>query len=185
MGVQFQSLWVPAIDMLDKADRKLLDFENTGTDLLESLHKATYEAYARCISRRWELSVPGSKKKIIVRDLLSKIAHWVEVFKSVGDQVVQYDPGHSALPWAGARFLLQLAINDYKKFDFVVQGAERIARMATRYSIIEQLYLNRHSPVTEQLEQSVIRVYNSMLKYLVQAKRYFLEPTGGMLPSSV
>lgn len=28
-------------------------------------------------------------------------------FKDVGDAIMQYDPGHAALPWAGIRMILQ------------------------------------------------------------------------------
>ena len=45
---------------------------------------------------------------VILRDILDKIAVWVQKFKDVGDIVVQYDPVHTALPWAGVRFLLQV-----------------------------------------------------------------------------
>lgn len=38
-----------------------------------------------------------------------KILEWINKFK-VGDIIVQYDPGYSALPWAAFRFLLK--VND-------------------------------------------------------------------------
>jgi len=34
---------------------------------------------------------------------------WVKKFRDVGDVVVQYDPTHAALPWAGVRLLLQVS----------------------------------------------------------------------------
>jgi hypothetical protein len=39
----------------------------------------------------------------------------VEKFKEVGDMIVQYDPGHAALPGAGVRLLLQ--VDDQNKSD--------------------------------------------------------------------
>ncbi|KUM59347.1 hypothetical protein ACN42_g7803 [Penicillium freii] len=190
MDIETQSLWMTAKAKLDKVDQNLLDFESDDgikrtreneLDILESLEKTTREAYDTCIRKRWHIPIPGKGKKIIIRDLLRKVAHWIELFKTVGDQVVQYDPGHAALPWAGARFLLQIAINDFGKFDFVVQGAERIARMTARYRTIEQIYANKGSAASEQLEEAVVRVYGSILKYLVEAKRYFEHKTGGEL----
>lgn len=47
------------------------------------------------------------KDPIILRDVFSKIAGWVEKFVAVGDVAVQYDPGHAALPWAAVRLVLQ------------------------------------------------------------------------------
>lgn len=185
-----QSLWMTATAKLDKVDQELLDFDSADginrtrepePDILESLKQTTREAYDTCIHKRWQITIPGKGKKIIIRDLLSKVAHWIELFKSVGDQIVQFDPGHAALPWAGARFLLQIAINDFSKFDFVVQGAERIARMTARYRIIEQIYAQKGSAASEQVEEAVLGVYGSILKYLVEAKRYFEHKTGGEL----
>ncbi|OQD62738.1 hypothetical protein PENPOL_c011G02956 [Penicillium polonicum] len=187
MDIETQSLWMTAKAKLDKVDQNLLDFESDDgikrareneLDILDSLEQTTREAYDTCIRKRWHITIPGKGKKIIIRDLLRKVAHWIELFKTVGDQVVQYDPGHAALPWAGARFLLQIAINDFGKFDFVVQGAERIARMTARYRIIEQIYANKGSAASGQLEEAIVRVYGSIFKYLVEAKRYFEHKTG-------
>ncbi|KAJ5382277.1 Galactose oxidase/kelch beta-propeller [Penicillium concentricum] len=190
-----QSLWVAAKAKLDKADQQLLEFDSDNgikqsrqnENILESLEQTTQEAYDTCVHKRWKITIPGKGKKFIIRDLLSKVAHWIDLFKSVGDQIVQYDPGHAALPWAGARFLLQMAINDFSKFDFVVQGAERITKMTARYKIIEQIYVQKGSAASEQLEQAVVGVYGSILKYLVGAKRYFEHKTGGelTLPGSI
>ncbi|KAJ5493724.1 Galactose oxidase/kelch beta-propeller [Penicillium fimorum] len=193
MAVETQSLWMAAKAKLDKADQQLLAFDSDNgikqtqqneLDILESLGKTTREAYDTCIDKRWKITIPGKGKKIIIRDLLSKVAHWIDLFKSVGDQVVQYDPGHAALPWAGARFLLQIAINDFSKFDFVVQGAERIAKMTARYRIIEQIYVQKSFAASKQLEQAVVGVYGSILKYLIEAKRYFEHKTGVRLLKS-
>ena len=188
MAVGTQSLWMAARAKLDSADQELLAFDidngikRTGQndlDILESLEQTTRDAYNTCVQKRWKITIPGKGKKIIIRDLLSKVLHWIELFKSVGDQAVSCDPGHAALPWAGARFLLQIAINDFSKFDFVVQGAERIAKMTARYKMIGKIYIQKESAATKQLEQAVVGVYGSILKYLVEAKRYFEHKTGG------
>jgi hypothetical protein len=41
-------------------------------------------------------------------DLFGKIVKCIDLFKQVGDAALQYDPVHTALPWAGVRFLLQV-----------------------------------------------------------------------------
>lgn len=43
---------------------------------------------------------------VYVRELLAKESKWINHFKDIGDIIVQYDPVHAALPWAGVRFLL-------------------------------------------------------------------------------
>jgi hypothetical protein len=45
---------------------------------------------------------------VIVRHILLKVVKWVNHFKEIGDIIVNYDPAHAALPWAGVRFVLQV-----------------------------------------------------------------------------
>jgi len=47
-------------------------------------------------------------KRIIVRDLVDKLTSCISKFVAVGDTLVQYDPGHAAIPWAILRFILQV-----------------------------------------------------------------------------
>jgi len=58
--------------------------------------------------RAWKVTWRGDV--IVLRDIAMKIMQWVDKFKQIGDIVVQYDPGHAALPWAASRFLLQVCI---------------------------------------------------------------------------
>lgn len=118
MGSHTRSLWTCAAGKLDETDQSLLAFgqeinnainDESTLDLVESLTSTTHEAYELCVRKRWQIKLPGRKDKIIVRDLLGKITHWIQVFKNVGDQAISFDPGHAALPWAGARFLLQVS----------------------------------------------------------------------------
>ena len=83
--------------------------------------------------------------------------------KQIGDTVVQYGPGHAALPWAGVRFILQVAVGDIVKFDFVVEGAESISRMIGRYAIFEDTYLRRTSKASMELE---MRSFGCTRRYL-------------------
>lgn len=113
MGSDSQSLWASALAKMDEDDQKLLTIDPNNNDpkhlnVIDSLRQTTNDAYETCVRRRWQIKLPGKQEKIIVRDLLGKITHWLEVFKTVGDQAMAYDPGHAALPWAGVRFLLQV-----------------------------------------------------------------------------
>ena len=49
-------------------------------------------------------------EEVVLRDVGMKILRWLDTFKHIGDIIVQYDPGHAALPWAGFRFLLQVCL---------------------------------------------------------------------------
>lgn len=50
----------------------------------------------------------SSGKVLIVGDVLSKFTKWVRMMVAVGDNSVQFDPVHAALPWAAFRFVLQV-----------------------------------------------------------------------------
>ena len=50
-------------------------------------------------------------EEVVLRDVGMKILRWVDTFKQIGDIIVQFDPVHAALPWAGFRFLLQVDLN--------------------------------------------------------------------------
>lgn len=41
-----------------------------------------------------------------MREKAERLMGWVTKFRDIGDIVVQYDPVHAALPWAGVRFIL-------------------------------------------------------------------------------
>ncbi len=47
-------------------------------------------------------------REIVLRDVFKKIINSIEKFKEVGDVLVQYDPAHTAIPWAVVRFVLQV-----------------------------------------------------------------------------
>ena len=103
-------LWELARATVDDSDRENLIFlTQDSIGIVAGLKDATAEAQRVCISKRWQFITLGKRKeKVIIRDLLGKIAAWAELFAKIGDQVIQYDPGHMSLPWAGVRFLLQV-----------------------------------------------------------------------------
>jgi hypothetical protein len=95
---------VEALDDEEKAD---VNFEREDKlAILKDVLEAVDEKKKMCLQKRWKYKKGG--KEIIIRDKLEKVLEWVNRFKEVGDIVVQYDPAHAALPWAGVRFLLQV-----------------------------------------------------------------------------
>lgn len=176
MPTPSKDLWASALEDLTEIDRQQLNFYNSQDELtiLSDLQVLTESAKEQCIKKRWQFSRPGRNgETIVLRDIFTKMVVWIERFKEVGDTVVQYDPGHAALPWAGVRFILQVAIGDIVKFDFVVEGAESIARMLGRYAIFEEIYLHRTSKASMELENALVRLYSTILMYQSKAKRFF------------
>lgn len=176
MPTSSKDLWASALEDLAQGDRQQLDFYKgqDRVDILSDLQVLTESAKGQCIKKRWQFRRPGRNgETIVLRDIFHKIVVWINIFKQIGDTVVQYDPGHAALPWAGVRFILQVAINDIVKFDFVVKGVESIARMIGRYAIFEDVYLRRVSKASTELEDALIQLYSTILLYQSKAKSFF------------
>ncbi len=109
MGKDSSNLWAAALNTLGEEDRKLVAFDGQHRlDVLSGLENLVASAKENSIKQRWRFHRPGGGQTVILRDIFSKIAVWIDRFKNIGDIVVQYDPVHAALPWAGVRFLLQV-----------------------------------------------------------------------------
>ena len=96
-----QNLWEIAVTRLTDKEKAHLDFGSTAK--LDELLSAVESRMQECEQRQWTV------KQVVLRDVFTKIAKWIEKFIEVGDVVVQYDPGHAALPWAALRFLLKVS----------------------------------------------------------------------------
>ena len=93
------------------------------TSLQEAVLKDAEDKRALSMRKRWKYTKPNGDT-IIVRDVLEKIVRWIEKFKETGDIIVQYDPGHAALPWAAVRFLLRTAVSEVEVFAALVNDCE-------------------------------------------------------------
>jgi hypothetical protein len=108
------SLWERAVEALNDKDKLDVDFARADKlAILEDVLKAVDEKKQACLKGRWKYK--KDNKEIIIRDQLEKVVEWVNSFKEAGDNAMQYDPGHAALPWAGVRFFLQVG---YLPFEF-------------------------------------------------------------------
>ena len=99
-----QSLWSRAIN-----SKELSSYRKTLEDIdfdVDSLKTAS-------AIKSWmdEILSKNKGEDGVLRDVGTKILHCVDRFKQIGDTIVQYDPAHAALPWAGFRFLLQVGLN--------------------------------------------------------------------------
>lgn len=104
------SVWAKALLGLSEEDRKALNFGSLDDklDIINNVVEAVAIKRKLCIDKQWKFTYKG--EKIILRDVADKLLAWVEKFKLFGDIIVQYDPVHAALPWAGFRFLLQVGV---------------------------------------------------------------------------
>jgi len=104
------SLWQKALRSLEKMpEHKVLS--ETGVDEdVRQIATAIGDITARIKKERegkeWKISFGGDK--IVMKDIAMKVLHWVHKFREIGDIIIQFDPVHAALPWAGFRLLLKV-----------------------------------------------------------------------------
>ena len=188
MPTSSKDLWASALSTLTERDRQQLRFHDGQDELsvLTDLQELTGRAKEQCIKKRWRFQKPGRNgETVVLRDIFTKMVVWIDVFKQIGNTVVQYDPGHAALPWAGVRFILQIAVGDIVKFGFVVEGAESIARMIGRYAVFEEIYLRSTSKASTELENALVQLYSTILMYQSKAKYFFEQSSAKRIIRSV
>lgn len=180
-------LWAHAATELSEDDRHNINFSHEKHQILEELLVLAKGSEKKCIEKRWRYT-RRSGETVILRDLFGKIVKWIDIFKQIGDNAVQYDPVHAALPWAAVRFLLQvntpllglllvantrqIAVNDINQFAFVVENMTVMAHLIARYALFENLYLRQDTPAARELEKMVVQLYSRVLIYLSKSKSY-------------
>lgn len=102
---RYRNLWELAADRLREKDKELI-VSNTIVSLEDILSTVEAEKKTCALNRLIVKRGPG-RDPIVLRDVFSKIASWLEKFLAVGNTAIQYDPGHAALPWAAVRLVLQ------------------------------------------------------------------------------
>lgn len=103
-------LWQQALECLNPEDRRYLPAALTlssGSDEVSLLIRLLNNKLEDSDSSQWTFKRRDGRQ-VSVRQVIEKVAGWLNRFKEMGDQVVQYDPGHAALPWALVRFVLEV-----------------------------------------------------------------------------
>jgi len=96
------NLWTNAYNKLPDELKQQL-----GTDKLETLQSVLQAAtQAKEAIMETRLKFRWGDKEVDVQETADRLIGWITKFKAVGDTAVQYDPIHTALPWAGVRFIL-------------------------------------------------------------------------------
>ena len=102
----YRNLWDLAASQLSDKNKACINFSSTTK--LDDLLAAVNDKKRECQEKQWTVERGRERNAIVLRDVFTKIATWVEKFVACGDSAVQYDPGHAALPWAAVRFLLKV-----------------------------------------------------------------------------
>jgi hypothetical protein len=115
-----RSLWDITLEELsphDLATLSNLGIESSMQDIRSSLESiwGKMEGILYNWDKPWHFTFRG--EIIVMRDLGRKILEWVDKLKEIGDIIIQLDPGHAALPWAGFRFLSKVEFMNSCKWD--------------------------------------------------------------------
>ncbi|KAI5795814.1 hypothetical protein FPQ18DRAFT_289411, partial [Pyronema domesticum] len=169
--VKAQSLWSKALSSKDlDEERETLNSINFQANALDTVSEA--RSFAKKIlndkkENAWKIEIKG--EKIVLRDIAMKLLGWMDRFKEIGDIIVQFDPLHAAMPWAAFRFLLKVCMDNQKTMDAIFVGLENIAGLIQRCTLYELLYLSEDSCGSKNLEESMLRLYIAILKFLAKA----------------
>ncbi|KAF4854423.1 Vegetative incompatibility protein HET-E-1 [Colletotrichum siamense] len=130
----------------------------------------------QCMDRRWKFK-RSNGEVVVIRDVFEKVVRWLQRFKEVGDVATQYDPAHAALPWAGVRMLLQIAINDAESLGTIAEGIETVSSLITRCAVLETIHLPPHryplSKAHATLQDALVALYTAILSWLSVAGAYY------------
>ncbi|KAF9891898.1 hypothetical protein FE257_002861 [Aspergillus nanangensis] len=172
-----RDLWTAAVASLSDEDRSHIDFQRPKKlEVLSDLLHLTNKEIERVENSRFCYKRKNGEN-VIVKDLFAKIVKWIDHFKQVGDVAVQYDPMHASLPWAGIRFLLEVAISDVKTMELILEHVVALAEIVCRYAVFEDLFLTSPSAAASELEKAVLGLYTKIMLYLAKSKAYFHDNT--------
>lgn len=107
-----QTLWDEALASISPKLQSVLPKPIAGHNTIDRALVEVREARDKCIQQRWRINRKDGSI-IIVRDLLEKVVKYFRRFKEIGDIVIQFDPVHAALPWAGVRFIFEVSMDIY------------------------------------------------------------------------
>ncbi|KAH6889612.1 hypothetical protein B0T10DRAFT_486475 [Thelonectria olida] len=169
---QSDDLWTAAIKDLDQESQSRIDFNNDKIDVLNDLLAITDDAKTRMVDKSWGYTRKDGRK-VFMRDIVARVAKWVNHFKEVGDTIVQYDPAHAALPWAGVRLLLVIATGDSNTYSQLLEATRTIAEVICRNALLEAMLKASSSPASMELRRALVKLYGRVLDYLGKAKAYY------------
>jgi hypothetical protein len=95
------NVWDLALKSLNLKDQDIISNLDK-LNALTHLKSAAEEKKELCVRNRWRIG------GVVFWEVLGKILNWVEKFIQIGDVVAQYDPIHTAIPWACIRVILQV-----------------------------------------------------------------------------
>ena len=105
------NLWQEAVEKLPEKDKKSLELPKSGTSATNIVEDALagVRSSEDKVNRNL-IRVKTKRGEVPLRHYVDKLTKVLVQFREIGDTLVQYDPGHAALPWAGVRLLLNVSV---------------------------------------------------------------------------
>ncbi|KAF9777775.1 hypothetical protein IL306_004320 [Fusarium sp. DS 682] len=173
-----QSPWKQAFDSLSPDLKSSLGQATTHKrDILAAVLDAADNRKTISLRKRWKFK-RSNGEVVIVRDVIEKIAKWIDRFKTVGDTAVQYDTQRVVA-------MDYVTVNDVQQYGNMVQDLEVVSRIITRYKEFENLHLGRGQSAEPVLEAALTVLYTEVLKHLAKAISFFSQSTAVRLAKSV
>jgi hypothetical protein len=115
---QHKDLWTKATGHLTAEEKAvILEHSLPGSasldEMLNAILDAAQEKRKICEAKRWEVEFRGHK--VVLRAVADALCDSLDKFKQIGDVVVNVDPLHAGLPWAGIRLLIQVRAHGSQK----------------------------------------------------------------------
>ncbi|RPA82610.1 hypothetical protein BJ508DRAFT_361090 [Ascobolus immersus RN42] len=177
------SPWTLAFRSLSDEDAALLGHDPSvplPTSELPSLNttlSALQDAISKSLEARWRVTLPTGRT-IIVRDLLEKLLLRVNTYLSIGNIMVQSDPGVAALVWGVVRFLVQVGINQVEVYANLVKSLDGIVGLCARGRVYEGFYHAGEKESARKVLKDLEGVYGLVLRYLAKCVYFFKNEAG-------
>ncbi|RMZ87273.1 hypothetical protein DV736_g5503, partial [Chaetothyriales sp. CBS 134916] len=164
-----EDLWERAKGKLAEHERGVLEANikiGATKDILADVHTVVEEKQKLVADKMWKINFGG--RKIVLRDLVGKIAGWITTFQDVGEFIAGLDPVHCVLPWAGIKLFV---ISDIEQAGQILVGVELVTSLINRCRIYEQLYIttDQLTDLSElgELQKNIVLTYTGILSFLV------------------
>jgi hypothetical protein len=101
------SIWEEAVASISPEWQEQLATLKAISSTPQKLLEIVEKSQQLCQSKQWKCCKPNGQK-IYIRDILKKVFTWIEKIEKVGTIISQFDPVHTALPWACIQLLLKV-----------------------------------------------------------------------------
>jgi hypothetical protein len=158
---------------LEPKDRMLLS-ECQGASEPKEVLAVVQTKVSDAEKNRWVIK-RSNGETVVLRDLFSKMASWVQKFIDLGDMLAGIDPIHAGLPWAAIKVILQVSVTSHDIHAAILEGLDRVCYLLLWAKIQERLYSSTHLESNEQLKRGFRDLYVAILRFLAKARRFCAE----------